>query len=349
MIRFALTGFVGCRSAGMNTRERFLSVMDLKRPDDRLPVIEWAGWWDKTLDRWRSEGLPSDIGYDETREYLGLDMYRQYWIGPFHDKLPVSMNDKSIPLDPKKYAEMRKYLFSGDTTEKFRSRFEAVKPYHDRGDAVVWISLEGFFWFPRVLFGIRDHLLAFYDQPELMHQMNSDLADFNIRATEEMCGIMKPDFMTFAEDMSYNHGPMISRKLFTEFMLPYYKRVIPVLKKHGIIPIVDSDGQVEEMIPWLIEAGIEGVLPLERQAGVDIGRIRKDHPDFKMIGAFDKMVMGSGETAMRKEFERILPVMISGGYIPGCDHQTPPDVSLEDYMIYVRLLKEYCEKAVKQY
>ena len=31
----------------MNTRERFLSVMAF-RPFDRLPVFEWAEWWDKT-------------------------------------------------------------------------------------------------------------------------------------------------------------------------------------------------------------------------------------------------------------------------------------------------------------
>ncbi len=31
--------------------------------------------------------------------------------------------------------------------------------------------------------------------------------------------------MTFGEDMSYNHGPTFSKKLFDEFLLPYYRRV----------------------------------------------------------------------------------------------------------------------------
>jgi hypothetical protein len=72
----------------MDNRKRFLDAMNFKRPDDRLPVIEWASWWDKTLLRWRSEGLPSDIDPDETREYLGLDMFRQFWISPFYENLP---------------------------------------------------------------------------------------------------------------------------------------------------------------------------------------------------------------------------------------------------------------------
>ena len=55
---------------------------------------------------------------------------------------------------------------------------------------------------------------------------------------------------------------------------------------------------------------------------------------------------GKWRVAMRKEFERLLPVMRQGGFVPSVDHQTPPGVSLENYRIYLKLLKEYTEKAV---
>ena len=42
---------------------------------------------------------------------------------------------------------------------------------------------------------------------------------------------------TIAEDMSYNHGPMISRKLFDEFVAPYYRWLIPRLQEFDILPI----------------------------------------------------------------------------------------------------------------
>ena len=37
--------------------------------------------------------------------------------------------------------------------------------------------------------------------------------------------------MTFAEDMSYNHGPMLSKALFDEFLAPYYRRLVPRLAR----------------------------------------------------------------------------------------------------------------------
>jgi hypothetical protein len=83
------------------------------------------------------------------------------------------------------------------------------------------------------------------------------------------------------------------------------------------------------------------VLPLERQAGVDGMAIREEFPSLRMIGHYDKMVMNKGETAIRREFERLHPLMKSGGFIPSVDHQTPPSVSLEEYRTYLRILREY--------
>ncbi len=44
---------------------------------DRLPIIEWAGYWDKTLERWYSEGLSRDLNDDAAiRKQFGLDTKR---------------------------------------------------------------------------------------------------------------------------------------------------------------------------------------------------------------------------------------------------------------------------------
>ena len=58
------------------------------------------------------------------------------------------------------------------------------------------------------------------------------------------------------------------------------------------------------------------------------------------------ILMSGGAEPMRSEFERLLPVMRGGGFIPSVDHQTPPEVSLAQYRSYVELLKEYAQKAV---
>jgi hypothetical protein len=48
----------------MTPRERFQAVMGF-RPFDRLPVVEWAGWWTQTIDRWHGEGLPAAMTHGD--------------------------------------------------------------------------------------------------------------------------------------------------------------------------------------------------------------------------------------------------------------------------------------------
>jgi uroporphyrinogen-III decarboxylase len=95
---------------------------------------------------------------------------------------------------------------------------------------------------------------------------------------------------------------------------------------------------------WFEEAGLDGVLPLERQAGIDIAKLREEHPRMRFIGQIDKMTMNKGEAAMRAEFEQLLPTAAKGGFIIGCDHQTPPGVSSEDYKLYILLFKDMQQK-----
>ena len=333
----------------MTPRERFLSVLNFVKPDDRLPMVEWAAWWDKTLDRWKQEGLPEEITWDESLEHFGLDKLICIGAGPKSADCPgPSSHGASLVTDERSYDEIREHLYPDSNIENVKKRAAELKEKHDRGEVIVRLWLDGFFWFPRSLLGIEGHLYAFYDQPELMHRINRELADFNVRVVEELFPIFQPDMVGFAEDMSYNHGPMLSQGQFREFITPYYQQVVPHIEKYGVKVLIDSDGDITSMIPWMLEAGIEGVYPLERQAGVDVNAIRRDYAKFLMLGAYDKMVMPEGEEAMRAEFERLLPAMKSGGYIPSVDHQTPPGVSLENYTTYIRLFEEYTRRAAKE-
>ncbi len=210
-----------------------------------------------------------------------------------------------------------------------------------QGEAVVWATIEGFFWFPRTLMGFEQMVYACEDEPELLHLTNQDLFDFNFRLLEKMLPVCVLTFMTIAEDMSYMSGPMISKNTFDEFAAPYYRKLILRLQEHNIPLIMDTDGDVTMLVPWLQELGVRGVLPLERQAGVDGMKLQQKYPDFFFVGHFEKMTMNRGEQAMRAEFERLVPLMKSGGFISGVDHQTPPGVSLEQYRCNLRLLEKY--------
>ncbi len=97
-------------------------------------------------------------------------------------------------------------------------------------------------------------------------------------------------------------------------------------------------------VDWYASVGADGMFPLERQAGVDVSTYLDKQPQMTFLGHFDKMCMKHGADAMRAEFERILPSMQRGKVIASVDHQTPPDVSLDNYKTYVSLLHEYAAR-----
>jgi len=336
----------------MSHEERFRAVMSFQ-PVDRLPRVEWAMWWDKTIARWVGEGLALSKPFSvrenrlalmpEMTRALGLDVYQQHWFRCTDGKLSTpAYHGAGIITDEEGYERERPHLYpSNEWLNWTWERLAQYQAAQERGECLLWITLPGFFGTPRNLFGIERHLLAFYEQPELMHRINRDVAEYTIRLLRKTAELCRPVFATIGEDMSFNSGPMLSRELFDEFLAPYYRRVVPVLKEMGTRVFVDSDGDVTQLIPWLLDVGVEGMLPLERRAGVDGAQIRQAHPGFLMIGHFDKLTMSQGEAAMRAEFERLRPLIRAGGFIPSVDHQTPPEVSLDQYRIYRRLQDEY--------
>lgn len=333
----------------MTPRERLQAIFNGKKPDDRLPVIEWAMWWDKTVEFWQGEGLDKSLDTIGLYDHFGIDRNYQFWLSHTTGDMPrAKTHGAPRVFNREEYIECREkgWLLPSDAIERIRPRLEEAAKLQQEGH-ITWFTMDGFFWWPRVLLGIEPHLYSFYDTPEWYHEICDDLVNWQLEMVKQLTAIIKPDFMTFAEDMSYNNGPMLSEDCFDEFLKPCYQRVIPELKKNGIKVFIDSDGDIAKMVPWLISAGIEGILPLERQAGVDIVALSQQYPDFYWMGGFDKMTMFNGEDAMRAEFERLLPAMRRGHYIAAVDHQTPPGVKLADYEKYCALAKEYAAKAIK--
>lgn len=320
------------------------------KPFDRLPLLEWCHWWDKTVERWVNDGdLPATLTERYALcDHFGLDMYKQGWFGALGTVPYPKVHGAGIIESQADYERLRPQMYPDPASAVDKAIWSQWAAQQARGEAVLWFTLEGAFWWPRTLFGIEPHMYAFYDHKELMHQVIDDLATWELAVLDKILTYCTPDFMSFAEDLSYNHGPMLSKDLFDEFIAPFYRRMVPVLKKHGILSVVDSDGDIRLPTSWFEEVGIDGMLPLERQSGVDVAQLRRDHPKMRFIGCFDKMTMTKGEPAMRAEFERLLPTARQGGLIISCDHQTPPGVSYSQYQDYLKLFREYAQKAAAQ-
>jgi len=260
----------------MNHVERFRGVMNFQ-PVDRLPWWEWAMWWDETIARWHNEGLPHQLKFSQVfdiAQQFGLDPYQQFWFSTTDPTIEATQHHvEGIVANMDDYQCIRPNLFPNH--DAAIDGMAAWAERQRRGEAVVWCTLEGFFWFPRTLMGFEKLMFAFVDQPELLHQINSDVLDFNFSLLDKILRVCVPTFVTLAEDMSYNHGPMISKRTFDEFVAPYYRQLIPRLLERDILPFIDTDGDVTLLVPGFEQVGVNGFLPLERQAGVDGLKLRQ--------------------------------------------------------------------------
>ena len=158
-------------------RSRFRKTMSGEKPADRLPVMEWAMWWDLTINRWREEGLPEELDTHGIKRYFGLDMDYQIWFSLIMPDAPMKKPGCYVE-DEADYDALLPYLFP-EHIEFDRELWKKRAAEQEAGDAVIWFSLTGPFWWPRVLFGIEPHLYAFYDKPNLMKRMNEDLLRYS--------------------------------------------------------------------------------------------------------------------------------------------------------------------------
>ena len=116
-------------------------------------------------------------------------------------------------------------------------------------------------------------------------------------------------------------------------------------KKNGVeFVMVDSDGNVESLIPLFIEAGLDGYHPMEVAAGMDPVKLRKKYgKQLIFMGGVDKYEIAKGKYEIKKELKRLEPVINGGGYIPFLDHEVQPGVTLEAFKYYLNLKRKILE------
>ena len=168
-----------------------------------------------------------------------MDPYLQYWFSTTDPTIEASQHHvEGVVSNMDDYLRLRPQLLPDHS-----AAIKGMEPWlarQTRGDAVVWITLEGFFWFPRTMMGFEKMMYAYYDQPELLHRINQDLLDFNMGLLDQIEAVGLPTFMTVAEDMSYNNGPMISRAICDEFLTPYYNTLLARAKEMEMVTSVDQ-------------------------------------------------------------------------------------------------------------
>ena len=240
-------------------------------------------------------------------------------------------------VDRATWEAFKRERLQADAPGRFPANWPQLLDHYRRRDfpLVLGGPFLGVFSALRTLFGFEQLMYAFFDQPDLIDDVLEHLTTLWLSLFEEALAQTDVDYVYYWEDMSYKRGPMVSPKVFARFLAPRYRRINQFFRARGIdIILVDTDGDVWELIDWFQEVGISGLYPFEVRAGMDVAAVRQAHPRLQMLGGINKTALAAGPEAIDRELARIAPVIRSGGYIPGCDHYVSPDVPWAHFVYY---------------
>ncbi len=356
----------------MTVRERFRKVFHYESVDS-VPNLEF-GYWKETIYRWHREGLPVHITtIKEVEIYLGISHWGKAPINlgllpPFEEKIleederhRIIINQEGIkceikkdgtasiphylefPLKERKDWEEFKKRLNPEDFSRYPSDWDILKEDWEIRDYPLGIPCGSLYGYLRNWMGFERISYTLYDDRAWIEEMVEYLANFYMKVLKKALEEVEFDYALFWEDIAFKTGPIISPSLFEEILLPRYRKITSFLQEKGGIDvvIVDCDGNINDLVPLWLEGGVNVMFPLEVQAGSDPVRLReKFGKKVLLMGGVDKMALIQGKSAIKRELQRLKPVVEEGGYIPHVDHRVPPDVSFKNYLYYLEAKKD---------
>lgn len=291
----------------------------LEHRDDHYIVQDWMGAITEISDE-----------YDYTFIRSAKDFVTRKW-----HRFPVQSRED--------WEEKIRWRYDPHDPERFPNDFQqCCNALRDR-DYVLRLTINGPFWQLREWCGFENLCMMLIDDPGFVQEMVTFWQRFVLQTLEPILEQVELDYVQINEDMAYKMHSMISPAMTRRFLLPTWKKWVSAIKASGC-PVIcmDSDGYVAELIPIWIEAGFNCNFPVEVAAGNDIVAYRRQYgTQMAYIGGIDKRALAAGGEKMRDEVQRVVPPLLEeGGFIPGCDHGVPPDISWPNYVEYSRLLAQ---------
>ena len=356
----------------MNDQQRFIESMNYGNPD-RAPFHEFM-WptWPETAELWAKEA-----GYDPQQSSFGCDRwaveYSWFYPTPSFEREVISEDEKTVTyvdsqgiivkefkINP--LSSMPQFIrFPVETREDFRKFWkERMRPdlterigpdwreklrRHKNRDYPLLVIADrwgGYFGSLRNLVGVERLCVMFYDDPAFVEEMMEADAEFLISMLAQILEETDIDFFGFWEDMAYKTAPLISPEHVRKYMLPRYRKVVDFGRSRGVRFFgLDSDGNIDSLIPVWMDAGIDILYPFEVQSGMEVSAIRKKYGrNLRIWGGIDKRTLVDGFAAIDRELARIEALIRDGGYIPMLDHSAPPDISFKNYCYFLQQLRK---------
>lgn len=350
----------------MTDRERFLAILDYKQPDEPL-VMQWMGFSEATVRRWRGEGMPADVS---PQEYFGLGRVRGIPVTVFpyptredilleqRDTYRIVLNNRDLKVryddDAPYFPQFLDYpVRSRQDWERYKARinrgcegrYDSLRQNADlyrNSDQPVILGLRGC-WEIRYFLGMTEALCMLYDDPDLVVEMLDFWFGHQWEIIERVCDYVLPDAVCIWEDLAYKNGPFVSPEMYRRFFARYHRETAEQLKARGVRHLlVDCDGRIDELLPLFLENGITGTFPLECQAEADPVKFRRLYgKTVQLVGGIDKRALIQGPEATAAEVDyKLLNLVKDSGFLPGIDHAVPPEMSLETFRFYVDYLRK---------
>ena len=357
--------------AGLDGRGRWLRTFRFQSVD-HVPDEEF-GYWAETYRVWHRQGLPREITSEAVaNRYFGFAPRARVPVAMgVRPMLPVRVLEEDerhrvivnglgqtllqhkdgmssiphfirFPVENRQdWLQFRKRLDPTDPA-RYPANWEQRLPEWRRRDYPLGIAVGSLFGWIRNWMGFEGAATACIEQPALVEEMMEHVTELVLQVLRRALVDVQLDFADFWEDMCFNSGPMISPRLFRRLMVPRYRRITDLLRGSGVdIVYVDCDGDITELVPLWLEAGVNCMFPLEIRAGTRPEDLRAQYGrDVLLMGGVDKTALIAGKQGVDEVLVRVVRLAEQGGYIPHVDHRCPPDVTFDTYLYYLKRKRE---------
>jgi hypothetical protein len=324
----------------MNSRERFLAVMRYGK-FDRVPYFE-EGVRKEILRVWRRQGLPR--GADLSRMF-SYDRYEEMEADvdphPTIDSWPTSCSELDVlrqSLDPHDDSRLPAGLSAH--AKAGRTRDYAVMLRVHRG---FFLSMGVYGWNR-----FREVICLLIDDPQLVRESMAIQGEFAARLAERVLKRVDVDAFLFSEPIGGNDRPLISPRMYEEFVLSSYEPILAVARQYGVETIIlRTYANARVLLPGILKAGFNCLWAYEvNTEAMDYRDLRREYGrDLRLIGGIDLDALRHGKEAIRREVEeKVPPLLAQGGFVPLADGRIREDVAFEDYVYYRRLLEKVTQR-----
>ena len=156
-----------------------------------------------------------------------------------------------------------------------------------------------------------------------------------------------PDGIWIYEDLGYRNGLYCSPDKLSELIFPYYKEMVDFFHGYDLPVVLHACGGMTAGVPLVVEAGFDGLNPMEAKAGCDVLKFAEDYGDrIAFLGGLDARILESGDRdRIRREVTNLLQGMKSLGarYVFGSDHSISTNIKLADFQYALEVYREHCQ------